>query len=59
MSAFKDGVEGLYFYEISSNGEILMNSTGDVSKGIRPVINLNENIEMTGEGTLENPYKVK
>ena len=59
MSAFKDGVEGLYFYEISSNGEILMNSTGDVSKSIRPVINLNENIEMTGEGTLENPYKVK
>lgn len=59
MSAFKDGVEGLYFYEISPNGEILMNSTGDVSKSIRPVINLNENIEMTGEGTLENPYKVK
>lgn len=59
QSAFKDSVEGLYYYEISPNGEILLNSTGDVSKNIRPVINLMKNVEVTGAGTKENPYKLK
>ena len=59
QSAFKNSVEGLYYYEISASGQILSNSTGDVSKNIRPVINLNKDVEVIGEGTKENPYKLK
>ena len=59
MSPAKDGVEGTYYYEVSSNGTILTNSTGDVEKKLRPVINLNKNIEMIGTGTVEDPYVLK
>lgn len=58
-SAFKDSVEGLYFYEISSNGEVLLNSTGDTMKGVKPVINLKKDVEATGDGTQQNPYKIR
>ena len=59
QSAFKDSVEGLYFYEISANGEILLNSTGESTKSVKPVINLNKDVEATGDGTQQNPYKIK
>lgn len=59
LSPAKDSVEGLYFYEISSDGKINSTSTGESTKNIRPVINLKKDIEMSGEGTKEKPYILK
>lgn len=59
MSPAKDQIEGIYYYEISSNGTILANSVGDIEKKLRPVINLNKDIEVTGKGTIDDPYTIK
>lgn len=59
LSPAKDSVEGLYYYEISADGKINSTSTGESSRIIRPVINLKKNVEMVGNGTEDNPYKLK
>ena len=59
LSPAKDAVEGLYFYELAQNGGILLNSTGESTKSLRPVINIKKDIEVTGEGTKEKPYVLK
>lgn len=59
LSPAKDSVEGLYYYEISGDGKINSTSTGESSKNIRPVINLKKDVEMTGNGTKDKPYKLK
>lgn len=58
MSPVKDGVEGLYYYEITKDGSIVENATGESTKFIRPVINLQKNIEMKGTGSYSDPYKI-
>lgn len=59
LSPAKDSVEGLYYYEVSNDGKINSTSTGESSKNIRPVINLKKDVEMSGDGTKENPYILK
>lgn len=59
FSASNIAVEGVYYYEISLNGNILSNSTGESTKGVRPVINLNKDIQVTGLGTINEPYTLK
>jgi len=59
LSPARDSVEGLYYYEISSDGKINSTSTGESSKSIRPVIDLKKDIKMIGEGTKDNPYIIK
>ena len=59
LSPARDSIEGVYYYEISSDGKINSTSTGESSKSIRPVINLEKDIQMIGDGTKENPYTLK
>lgn len=59
ISPAKEAVEGIYYYEVGSNGGISLSATGESSKAIRPVINLLKEVEMTGEGTIDSPYTLK
>ena len=41
-----------------ANGNIKTNITSSTYERVRPVINLIKNTEVTGNGTIDNPYKV-
>ncbi len=45
-------------FNLKSNGQLNWVNTNDSSNGLRPVINLQKNIEVTGTGTMEDPYIV-
>ena len=59
MSPAKEGIEGTYFYEVTANGSVLANSTGEAEKKLRPVINLIKEVEVSGTGTIDDPYILK
>ncbi len=59
ISPAKSATEGLYYYEVTNSGSISSDSLGTNSKNLRPVINLIKETEITGKGTLEEPYSVK
>ena len=49
----------LYVYSINAYTDEIKDSTLITSeKGIRPVINLNKNVTVTGDGTKNNPYTI-
>ena len=56
MSSAKiDG--GVYYpFVINTNGTIITSTSGLLSKGVRPVINIIKNSYIDGEGTKDNPY---
>ena len=58
-SPARDGYEGIYFYELLANGTIATSSTGESTKGLRPVINIKKDVEVTGKVTKEEPYTIK
>ena len=43
---------------VDANGNIKTNISGSTYERVRPVINLIKNLEVTGNGTIDNPYKV-
>lgn len=45
-------------FMINNNGGIVTNIQGNLYRGVRPVINLIKNIEVTGTGTLSDPYMI-
>ena len=55
-SVFDYGVS--YVYTVSDYGGIFSNFVSDSAPGIRPVINLRADVQITGEGTSTNPFKV-
>ena len=59
MSSAKEGVEGIYYYEITKDGGVLSDSTGEKAKYLRPVINLNKDVKMVGTGSIDDPYKIE
>ncbi len=56
MSGAKSTDTTFNTFMVASNGSIQTNITGNLYRGVRPVINLIKNIEMTGDGTINNPY---
>ncbi len=47
-----------YTYNITTTGNLYRSST-TASLGVRPVININKNVELEGNGTSSDPYKLK
>lgn len=56
MSGAKNETDIYFPFALSKTGEILVNSSGKKELGIRPVININNSVLTTGDGTKENPY---
>ena len=45
-------------FMVDNNGNIRTDINGNLYRNVRPVINLVKNIEMEGNGTAENPYRM-
>lgn len=58
MSGAKGNSESFNPFMVNDNGSIQTGTTGNLYRGVRPVINLVKNIEMQGTGTIDNPYVV-
>jgi len=58
MSGAKGTENTMNLFMIDSTGNINTDLSGDLYRYVRPVINLVKNIEMIGEGTLDNPYRL-
>ena len=59
LTPSKSSNNEIIYYEVSNEGRLLKESYGSYFKGVRPVINLIKRTEVTGEGTLQNPYTIK
>lgn len=46
-------------FMVTSNGSLNDETTISLFRNFRPVINLIKNIEVSGDGTINNPYKIK
>ena len=50
--------DAFYTFLVSSNGEIVDDTSGALYRNIRPVISLNRTTVVTGTGTIDDPYVV-
>ena len=58
LSAASGNESYINMFMVESNGSIKTDLSGNLYRNVRPVINLVKNIQMTGEGTITNPYKL-
>lgn len=58
LSGAKGDNTSLNLFMVDQNGNIKTDVKGDLYRNVRPVINLIKNIEVTGDGTINNPYKI-
>ncbi len=58
MSAAKTNSNNLNFFMVDKNGGIHYDIAGNLYRNIRPVINLIKNIEVSGTGTIDDPYVI-
>lgn len=58
MSAAKNIYNNTNMFMIGENGNIRTEINGNLYRKVRPVINLIKNVEVTGDGTINNPYKI-
>ncbi len=58
MSGAKGGEGFINMFMVDSNGIIRTDINGNMFYNVRPVINLIKNTEVTGDGTINNPYKI-
>ena len=58
MSGAKGTDSSLNLFMIDSNGKIINNVLGSTYHSVRPVINLIKNVEVKGNGTIEEPYEI-
>lgn len=50
---------GIYYpFMVTSNGAIDSSLSGNLLRGIRPVINIIRNVKVNGTGTIDDPYKI-
>ena len=47
-----------YPFIIAANGSIQHNVAGNLLRGVRPVINIIRNAKVSGNGTVDNPYRI-
>ena len=45
-------------FAVSSTGSVIEDIDSSLFRGIRPVINLIKNVEVKGDGTINNPYEI-
>ena len=59
MSAarYKNGV--YYPFIITENGKVSYETNATLNRGVRPVINLNSEVVVVGDGTINKPYMLK
>ena len=58
MTGAAGDASSMNLFMIGQNGNIVTDVKGDLYRNVRPVINLIKNIEMEGNGTKANPYRV-
>ena len=58
MSSAKGSDTFINFFTIDINGNLRSDIDGSLYRGVRPVINLIKNVEVTGSGTYNDPYKI-
>ena len=58
MTASSGVEKAINMFVVDANGNIKTNISGSTYERVRPVINLIKNTEVTGNGTIDNPYKV-
>ena len=58
MTASSGVEKSVNIFVVDANGNIKTNISGSTYERVRPVINLIKNLEVTGNGTIDNPYKV-
>ncbi len=59
MSGAKGNASSLNMFMIDENGKLKYDVNGNLYREVRPVINLIKNVEVTGNGTIDNPYQIK
>ena len=47
-----------YPYVLGTNGQIESSVVGNQTRAVRPVININKKVSVTGKGTYDNPYQI-
>lgn len=58
MSGAKFNKNVYYPFILTSKGSIVYNVEGKLLRGVRPVINIIKTAKVTGNGTIEEPYKI-
>ncbi len=58
MTASSGVEKSINMFVVDANGNIKTTIPGSTYERVRPVINLIKNTEVTGNGTIDNPYKV-
>ena len=58
MSGAKGDDKEIYMFMANTNGGILTNIEGKLYRKVRPVINIIRNVEVAGDGTINNPYTI-
>ena len=58
MTASSGVEKSINMFVVDANGNIKTTISGSTYERVRPVINLIKNTEVTGNGTIDNPYKV-
>lgn len=48
-----------YPFALNSSGKIIQGISGTLNRGLRPVINLDKKVKVSGKGTTDNPYVIK
>ena len=56
MSAAKGSDKEIYMFMVNNDGSILTNIEGSLYRKVRPVISIIKNVEVSGDGTKNNPY---
>lgn len=59
MSGAKGDKSSMNMFMIDGNGKLKYDVNANFYRKVRPVINLVKNTEVTGNGTLDNPYQIK
>lgn len=58
MSGAKGDDKSFNLFMVSNTGAIASNINGNLYREVRPVINLNKHVQVTGDGTHDNPYTI-
>lgn len=58
MSSAKYANNVYYPFIVTTNGAIDYNTSGELLRGIRPVINIIKTARVTGDGTQDSPYQI-
>lgn len=58
MTASSGTEKSVKMFAVNSSGAVIEDIDASLFRGVRPVITLIKNVEVKGEGTIENPYEI-